>query len=354
MPPLRQVPPQADETGAGSGSVTQMQTLIIASTRPGAGKTAIAAMLAALLGRGQRRALIAKGWSADPANDADAAALRSLLPDAVSLAPEQAQGPAAAAGRANSLAGRLKLAGGGAAVVIVEGACGDAAPNMALAEELDGRVVLVCGMDDDVEGAAGSYGGRLLGVVINGVPRYQTHRLESDIVPALARASVTFLGGVPEDRRLIAPALDLVADHLGAEFALLPELGKRLIDNFLIGGLVLDWGPTYFGSQENTGVIVRGDRPDVQLAALHAGGTRALVLTKGISPVEYVYYEAQERGIPVLVSPFDTHETTARLETLLPRVRFDHPEKLARMIELTSSYLDLGAVEQALAQPATG
>jgi BioD-like phosphotransacetylase family protein len=67
-----------------------------------------------------------------------------------------------------------------------------------------------------------------------------------------------------------------------------------------------------------------------------------------------VHYEARERGIPVVVSPYDTHETAARFETLLQKVRFDHPEKLSRMVELASSNLDLRAVEQAVAQPATG
>ena len=332
-----------------------MQTLIIASTRPGAGKTAIAAALGALLGRAPRRALVVKGWAADPAYDADAAALHSLLPDAIALAPEQAHSPGEAAARAINLAARLRLAAGGeAAVAIVEGASGDPTPNMALAEATDGLVILVAGVDDGADTAALMYGGRLLGVVINGVPRYQTHRLDSEIVPALSRAGVPFLGAIPEDRRLVAPSLDLVAEHLGAGFALLPEQGQRLIDNFLIGGLVLDWGPTYFGSQENTGVIVRGDRPDVQIAALQTDTTRALVMTKGISPIEYVHYEARERGVPVVVSPYDTHETAARLETLLPKVRFDHPEKLTRMVELASSNLDLAAVERAIAQPATG
>jgi len=330
-----------------------MQTLIIASTRPGAGKTAIAAALGALVGRGPRRTLVAKGWAADPAKDADAAALRSLLPDAITLSPEQARGPGAAAAQATNLAARLKLAAGEAAVAIVEGASGDPAPNMALAEATDGLVVLVAGVDDGAQATALMYGRRLLGVVINGVPRYQTHRLDSEIVPALTRAGVSFLGAIPENRRLVAPSLDLVAEHLGAVFALLPEQGQRLIDNFLIGGLVLDWGPAYFGSQENTGVIVRGDRPDVQIAALQTDTTRALVLTKGISPIEYVHYEARERGVPVVVSPYDTHETAARLETLLPKVRFDHPEKLTRMVELASSDLDLRAVERAIAQPAT-
>ena len=329
-----------------------MPTLIIASTSPGAGKTAVTAGLAAWLGKSGRKVAVARAWSADPAGDKDAAAFRSLLKDAVQVAPEAVSGSPAAA-QTRQFAARLKAAAQGATVAVIEGGSGDAAPSLALAEAADGLVVLVARMTDSIVPVAQAYGTRLAGVIVNNVPRYRTHALETEVIPALRQAGVPYLGAIPEDRRLIAPSIGLVAEHLGAEFALLPEESARLVDNFLIGGLVLDWGPTYFGSQENTGVIVRGDRPDVQIAALQTDTTRAMVLTKGVSPIEYVYYEARQREIPVVVSPYDTHETASRLESLLPKIRFDHPDKLARAVELVESRLDLKMIERAVAQPVT-
>ena len=125
------------------------------------------------------------------------------------------------------------------------------------------------------------------------------------------------------------------------------------MDNFLIGGLVLDWGPFYFASRNNTGVIVRGARPDVQLAAIQTDTTRALVLTKGVRPVEYVIYEAAQRNIPIVVVPGSTHDVAEQLENLQPKVDFDHCRKLERMIELVSGHVDLEYIEDQLMKPAT-
>ncbi len=274
-----------------------MATLIVASTTSGAGKTALAAGLKALLER-----------------DAEIAA---------------------------------------SGIDVVEGSSDDPAADLKLAEEADALVVLVCGHNDDAPAAAAEYGSRLAGVVINNVPVYRQNEVETRVAPRIAAAGVKLIGWLPEDRRLLAPTVDLVAEHMGGTVAACAENTNRLIDNFLIGGLVLDWGPHYFGSQENVGVVVRGDRPDVQLAALQTDTVRALVLTKGIPPIEYVYYEADQRGIPIVVVPDDTAAAAAKLETLLPRIEFDHEDKLARVVELIESHLDLDAIRAAASQPAT-
>ena len=276
-----------------------MATLIVASTTRGAGKTALAAGLKALLEQ----------------DDA--------------------------------------IAASGSALDVVEGSSGDPSADLKLAEKTDALVVLVCGHNDDVQTAAAAYGSRLAGVVINNVPVYRRNEVDTQVTAQIAAAGIKLFGWLPEDRRLLAPTVDLVAEHLDGTVAACSENSNRLIDNFLIGGLVLDWGPHYFGSQENVGVVVRGDRPDVQLAALQTDTVRALVLTKGIPPIEYVYYEADQRGIPIVVVPDDTSAAAAKLESLLPRTEFDHQDKLARVVELIESYLDLDAIRSAASQPAT-
>ena len=52
--------------------------------------------------------------------------------------------------------------------------------------------------------------------------------------------------------------------------------------------------------------------------------------------------EVQERKIRAL-----------RLEGLMDKIRFDHPDKLARMRELADEHLDLYALDSALSQPVT-
>ena len=141
----------------------------------------------------------------------------------------------------------------------------------------------------------------MAGVVINGLPKFRGEDVSNTLNSELETAGITLLGRIPDDRRMLAPKLGQVAEYLDGQFLSGEEKSDRLLDNFLIGGLVLDWGPFYFASRNNTGVIVRGDRPDVQLAAIQTETTRALILTKGVRPVEYVIYEAAQREIPIVV-----------------------------------------------------
>jgi BioD-like phosphotransacetylase family protein len=212
---------------------------------------------------------------------------------------------------------------------------------------------LIARYGEGITAAAKEYGSRLAGVIINALPKYRAEDADGTVAADLESAGVKLFGSIPDDRRMLAPKLGQVAEFLGGEFLSGDDQSDRLLDNFLIGGLVLDWGPFYFASRKNTGVIVRGDRPDVQLAAIQTDTTRALILTKGIRPVEYVVYEASQREIPLVVVPGNTHDVAEQLEGLQPKVGFDHPDKLARMIELVTEHVNVSALEDQLAQPAT-
>ena len=65
-----------------------------------------------------------------------------------------------------------------------------------------------------------------------------------------------------------------------------------------MGGWGLDAGELYFGLRESKAVIVRGDRPDMQMAALTTP-TTCMLLTQGIEPIEYVRNEAELEEVPI-------------------------------------------------------
>ena len=105
----------------------------------------------------------------------------------------------------------------------------------------------------------------------------------------------------------------------------------------------LDSGEVYFGTRDSKAVIVRGDRPDVQMSALTTS-TLCLVLTGGIEPIEYVLYEAELEEVPVAVVPAETLDAMAALDGLSARARFDHPAKLERLSELVGGHVDVDAL----------
>lgn len=325
-----------------------MATLIIASISDRAGKTALAAALAVKMGSENSPVALGKASGGDPSggpgSDADAAVFASLLPDNPAVS-------GAVGDIASNISGISKTAGG-SRVVIIEGSS-DVQFNLQLAGATDGLVLLVARYGEGISVIASEYGSRLAGVVINALPRYRGEDVSGRVAADIETAGTKLLGTIPDDRRMLAPKLGQVAEFLGGQFLSGEDQSDRLIENFLIGGLVLDWGPFYFASRKNTGVIVRGDRPDVQLAAIQTDTTRALFLTKGIRPVEYVMYEAAQAGVPLVVVPGDTHDVAEQLEGLQPQVGFDHRDKLARMVDLVSEHLDVAAIEDQLVQPAT-
>jgi BioD-like phosphotransacetylase family protein len=328
-----------------------MPTLLVVSTSPGAGKTAFAATYAArLLSDG---ATVSLGKAFADSDDIDAAAMSSLVAGATAIEPVSVSG----APSDDQIKQAAQAAGGSdaSAISVIEGLSGNHAANRSLADELDASVVLVAGQSDYKSAieAAPAYGDRLSGVIINNAPRHRGHDLDSEVIPALEADGLPYIGAIPEDRRLIAVTARAMHECLGGEWLEWEEHADELVENVLIGGIVLDWGPLYFASQENAAVLVRGDRPDLAIAALSTD-IKALILTRGVKPVEYVYYEADKRQIPVTVVEKDTHEAAAELERFLEYSRFDHPAKLERFGQLSAENLDLGRIDSAIARPVTG
>ena len=101
------------------------------------------------------------------------------------------------------------------------------------------------------------------------------------------------------------------------------------------------------GHREDRAVIVRGDRPDIQMGALY-NQTACLVLTRGIEPIEYVKYEAEQEEVSVMVVSTDTLATMDALNNITDRARFDHPLKLEAFVGLLEEHVDLPALLGAL------
>lgn len=236
-------------------------------------------------------------------------------------------------------------------LILIEGNSGDADADLQLAERLDAHVVLVSRFGEDTTQHSAALGDRLAGVVFNKAPRYRHTHLHRDI-EELQRRNIPSLGWIPEDRTLAAHTIESIVQNLDGETIVEGADASRLIENYLIGGLVLDWGPFYFTSQEKTCVIVRGGRPDVQISALQSETTRAIIATGGDKPIEYVFYEARAKDIPLISVQHDTDETMRRIDAMKP-APFQHPEKLHRIVRLASHQDVLDPICRLMAQPAT-
>ena len=332
-----------------------MGVLYVTSDEPGAGKTAFCTTLAhSLKGLGVQAAVF-KPFAAtfDADQDSDSATFKGLLGQPETAWPFPApEGKLDAAGvrKVNSA---LKTALEGQDALIVEGssALSDEATTR-LVELLDAKALVMVRYRDGLDASVLKpwhtlFGERLIGVVVNGVTRYQSHEAKRGLAASVESDSDTVLGMVPEDRRLLAPTVEQVAAHLEGRFTVGEALTGGLIEHILVGGLGLDNGVDYFGLRDNKAVVVRGDRPDIQMAALQTP-TACMVLTQDTEPIEYVVNEAELEEVPVVVVPTNTLDTMDALGGMQGSVRFDHPAKMERFAELLETHVDVEGIYGAL------
>lgn len=325
-----------------------MAVVYIASDKARAGKTALSVTIARKLSQEGKQVALFKPFH-QPARDGEADHDGTILRDAL----DNTRSPAAAwpmtvdptdddAGFSvtDALAG-FQAATVGAEVSIVEGISGftgvPGAASQQLAESLDAKVVAVMGYTpelgvEDVVLARELFGERLAGVVVNGVTRYKRREVQNVLGQRVLARGVKVLAVIPEDRRLLGVSVDQLVQHLDGSFLNWEEKGSNLVEHLLVGGMLLDWGVLYFERFANKAVIVRGDRPDLQMAALGTP-TSCIVMTGGHSPIEYIRHESRETGVPLIQVQSDTLATTEALNSIQSRAEFDHPLKCERFLD---------------------
>ena len=340
-----------------------MPVLYITSDRPRSGKTALAAALASRMREAGRRVAYFKPLSSSAGADPDVEFLSAnVLPQAgpapASL-PLSGQGDSAPDGGLGDdgldrITSAVRELAGSTDLTIVEGPSlsvtpGDGDLAVRLAQAVDADVLLVVRYEKELGGdgvlaLCEPFGRRLAGVLVNLVTRYKEREALHDIAPAVRARGIEFLGAIPEDRTMLSVTVGQIAEHLGGRWVMGRERSCDLVENLLIGGNIMDSGDTYFGRKESKAVIVRGDRPDIQMAALSRPAT-CLVLTGGHEPIQYVYHEAGQREVPLLVVDQDTLSAAQALDTLLERATCHHTRKVERFRELLDRKADVASVK---------
>lgn len=324
-----------------------MAALFVVSTEEAAGKTTICAGLGKyLLGNGKKAGFIKPLIAGENGIDRDAAFMKQVLnlPEAVeSLCP---------LGNVKKIKEAYNKVSQGRDVVIVEGRLGqNADDNLSLvayeiAKALSARVIVVeaySRASEFVEGYKG-FGENLLGVVLNKVPESQLKRVQAEASKQFGAAGINVLGVLPEDRVLFALTVGELADIIQGKILNSTEKTAELVENFMLGAMVVDSGSDYFGRKNNKAAVVRGDRPDMQLAALETS-TRCLVLSGSNQPPIYnVLQKAEDRGIPIISTVKATTDIVTSIENALSQGRFNQEKKMPKLAEIMKQHLNLKAV----------
>jgi BioD-like phosphotransacetylase family protein len=310
--------------------------LQIVGNQSGAGKTSLAAALLVIANAAGKKAAYYKPFADGRTADSDVAFMSELstsldgpaVPapgnksDSSDLSPAQAE------------ISRLESEAG---VVIVEGPDGQAPYGF------NGKVVLVYqGSAESVSESITTAGANLAAVFVNSVP---IHRRD-EVARGLAGQSVP-VAVIPENRGMLAVTVEQLAEHLGGQWVLDPVNTGSPVERIMIGGNILDEGPTYFDRYANQAVITRVERPDIQMASM-CDKTACLVLTGPGEPTEYIKAEALKRDVPLIQVRTNTHDTAEALAGLLDKADARTTAKAHHFAELLARHTTPEGLEQLL------
>jgi BioD-like phosphotransacetylase family protein len=237
----------------------------------------------------------------------------------------------------------------GKSVVIVEGVWRQrpggkpAEASYEVVKALDAKVIIVEPYSEKLSAATLDYkdfGEYMLGVVVNKVPR-------SRLSAQFGGAEIDILGVLPEDRVLLGLTVGELAEHIQGEILNGAERASEMVEGFMLGAMTLDSGLDYFGRKDNKAVVVRGDRPDMQLAALETS-TRCLVLSGGVAPIHTVLRSAKDKGIPIILTKDDINSTVNSIELALGKGKFNQEKKLPRLSEIMEQQFNFQALYKGL------
>ena len=318
-----------------------MGVLYITSQKQNSGKTTLSVALASLLIDRGKVVDIAKPFSENGTlEEGDRFNLSKLLDRDYSLQNEQSL---------DAVIASIKESSSKHEFVIVEALSSmPVEEQVSFVEEIKAQSLIVSipsTMDSDADFSS-RFGSSVCGVVLNQVSKYAQIQTEHIMQQNLSSHDVLLLGTIPEDRTLLSLSVAQICENLSGQMFGEVQNSESLVEHFMVGGFGMDPGEYSFATRDKKAVVVRGDRPDVQMSALNTD-MECFIMTNGMDPIEYIKYEAVEEGVSIMIVQSDTLDTMENISKLQQLAEFDHPDKLSKAKELVSDYVN---VEQLLSK----
>jgi uncharacterized protein len=240
------------------------------------------------------------------------------------------------------LAGNLTIVEGGAN--LHEGSLFDLATAQ-VAETLDAGVLLVnryhpLSSVDLLLSAAEQLGKRLLGCIINDIPRDRVESVQTSLVPYLEQHGIPVFGVVHRNGLLRSVTVKQLVEQLNAEILCRPDRLDLMVESLSIGAMNVNSALEYFRRGNNMAVVTGGDRADIQLAALETS-TQCLILTGHLSPQPFILSRAEDLEIPILSVDLDTLTTVEIIDRAFGQVRLQETIKINCARELFGNHCEI-------------
>ena len=183
------------------------------------------------------------------------------------------------------------------------------------------------------------------GVIFNSIPKYSGLTLESNIAKLTEDSNIPILGSIPQSRTMkgiTSSILNITKGVLTAEHPI-EYYESKIIERIMIGGMVLGSGKDYFNRFNNKAVLVRGNRPDIQMAAIN-NNTSCLIFTGEHTITDYIKYHANEEEIPIISVNATTQETLNLISSQFIELDVLHKSKITHLSKLIDQQVTLSNV----------
>jgi uncharacterized protein len=190
-------------------------------------------------------------------------------------------------------------------------------------------------------------GSRLMGVVLNKVPKNKMGQVNNQFLKDLDSAGLNFLGIIPEDRILMSMSVNDLAESIQGKILNCPDMAGEIIENFMMGSSTFDRGAAYYNRKNNKAVIIWGERPGYRKAALAGLLTMALqtsvkcvVISNNGVPLPAAAQKAEEKKVPVISAAGDLKSILTSIENGMSSLKFSQENKLLRLMEIMGQNLN--------------
>ncbi len=221
-----------------------------------------------------------------------------------------------------------------------------------IADQLDASVLLVVRLHshlalDDLLSAQQRLGDRLLGIVINDVSPEELEITTTEIQPFLEAQGIPVFGVLPRNPILRSVTVKQLVKQLKAQVLCCKERLDLMVESLSVGAMNVSSAMKYFDKSINMAVVTGGDRTDIQLAALEKS-THCLILTGQLPPAPMVLSRAEDLEVPVISVDLDTLATVEIIDRAFGQVRLHEPIKVESVNQLMKEHFHLDRFIQQL------
>lgn len=183
-------------------------------------------------------------------------------------------------------------------------------------------------------------GDRLIGTVINDVPKTDLDIVNSYMRPFLEAQHINVLGILPSSDLLRSLSVEELVSQLNAEVLCRSDRLDLMVESLAIGAMNVNAAVKYFRKRRNMAVVTGGDRVEIQQAALETS-TQCLILTGQLPPPKFILNRAEELEIPILSVDLDTLTTVEIIDKAFGKVRLHEPIKVDYIRQLMGSHFEV-------------